>query len=302
MALQTLAELRARFVEITGRYDLQDPDDGSDNGANLYIQQASQKLYEKYDILPNKAFMAYTIPAGANLVPTPNLITPRQCYYKNSDGNKTEIGIVDRDTFETSWPDVLRGAVYEGEVSFDSDEITADGINFLAYGFYVGMTLRVSGTEDNNDDFTITAVETGKITVSQTFTTEASVTCKMAGYENTPGNPEYARPIGLGIAGYQPVYDGNIGLLFDTPFSTETLLYIEGYYEVPLVEETDKNYWTINHPLIIIFMAAYLLEITYRNTAGANDWMSALNEQLGDLEMRYEFYNNVNVIQMREGY
>lgn len=60
---------------------------------------------------------------------------------------------------------------------------------------------------------------------------------------------------------------------------------IEGkLFSDPLIEDTDKNFWTVNNPDILIKSALYELEIFYRNSEGAKDWLSSIQLDLTDME------------------
>lgn len=45
------------------------------------------------------------------------------------------------------------------------------------------------------------------------------------------------------------------------------------FYSDELVNDEDRTWWTEVHPLLLIKAAAYQIELTYRNTEGAKDWM-----------------------------
>lgn len=47
------------------------------------------------------------------------------------------------------------------------------------------------------------------------------------------------------------------------------------FYSDELINDEDRTWWTEAHPLLLIKAAALQLEITYRNTEGAKDWLGA---------------------------
>lgn len=51
-----------------------------------------------------------------------------------------------------------------------------------------------------------------------------------------------------------------------------------------LSADADQNYWTEEHEDLVVFAAAYILERFYRNSEGANDWLSALRDGLGGID------------------
>lgn len=49
--------------------------------------------------------------------------------------------------------------------------------------------------------------------------------------------------------------------------------------------DSDECYWSAEHPDLLIFAALQRLEVSYRNTAGANDWLEAVRSDLINLDM-----------------
>lgn len=47
-----------------------------------------------------------------------------------------------------------------------------------------------------------------------------------------------------------------------------------------LVDDVDESFWTRNFPELLAWAACYQLEVLYRNTEGAKDWLGAINTQL----------------------
>jgi len=50
------------------------------------------------------------------------------------------------------------------------------------------------------------------------------------------------------------------------------------FYTDALSADTDKSYWTETNELLLIFAAAFMMELSYRNTEGAKDWKNAIME------------------------
>ena len=48
------------------------------------------------------------------------------------------------------------------------------------------------------------------------------------------------------------------------------------FYTDALSLDADVSYWTETNELLLIFAAAYMMELTYRNTEGAKDWLAAI--------------------------
>ena len=75
------------------------------------------------------------------------------------------------------------------------------------------------------------------------------------------------------------------GILFvpatDASYVVET---IGHFYFTELSTNTDENFWTTSVPDTLIKAALYQLEVFYRNTEGAKDWLGALAIEGKDLE------------------
>jgi len=89
----------------------------------------------------------------------------------------------------------------------------------------------------------------------------ASTTSAIVGYMPTMSGPHYA-------------YNG---ILIGPPTDVQLHLEIHGlFYSPELTSDTEESYWSVNHPETLIRAALYELEVDYRNTQGANDWMGAI--------------------------
>lgn len=75
------------------------------------------------------------------------------------------------------------------------------------------------------------------------------------------------------------------GIIISPPTDVAAELEVFGlFYQPKLEEDADKNYWSVNHPEILLMAALYQLEVSYRNTEGAKDWMNAIRLELDGLE------------------
>ena len=60
---------------------------------------------------------------------------------------------------------------------------------------------------------------------------------------------------------------------------------VEGcFYSEPLLQDEDHNVWSERFPDTLIKAALYQLEIFYRNTEGAQDWLNSIQLDLTDAE------------------
>lgn len=57
------------------------------------------------------------------------------------------------------------------------------------------------------------------------------------------------------------------------------------FYSMELVEDTDKNYWSEMHPLLLVMAAQRYIEVTNRNSQGVRDWDVAIATELSSLNM-----------------
>jgi len=78
---------------------------------------------------------------------------------------------------------------------------------------------------------------------------------------------------------------GKRGIMVMPPTDTAITIDIFGKFKsATLSVDADVNFWTILHPEVLIKAANYELEIEYRNTEGANDWMRSILDTLRELD------------------
>lgn len=88
------------------------------------------------------------------------------------------------------------------------------------------------------------------------------------------------------------------GIIFP-PADPAGVMEITGtFYSNPLQVATDENYWSREHPMILIWGALYQLEVTYRNSEGAKDWIAAISQALTTLEFDHVEQQAINLRQM----
>ena len=134
--------------------------------------------------------------------------------------------------------------------------------------------------------------------------------------EITPGSSKYYTPISLRtypddtnvIIDY--LYDNKLtdtetedyaykGVLITPPPSENSLVEIFGLFYSPKLEnDSDTNFWSELHPEILLLGALYQLEVSYRNTSGAADWMNALMLELEGMEKDWVEEEIANVTQI----
>lgn len=75
------------------------------------------------------------------------------------------------------------------------------------------------------------------------------------------------------------------GIMWMPPTDGDYTLEVLGQFmSDPLVAETDRNYWTVQFPEILLEATNLIIEKTYRNTSGVNDRMTAIDNYLLGLD------------------
>jgi len=120
--------------------------------------------------------------------------------------------------------------------------------------------------------------------------------------ELTSGTPVYYAPAVLrpipdsltaaaseAISGFDDIlltsthYEYN-GVIFYPPADGTYTIEVWGlFYSPSLDDNDDESYWSITHPEVLLMAAMHQLEIAYRNTEGAKDWLAAINLEVGGI-------------------
>jgi hypothetical protein len=91
-----------------------------------------------------------------------------------------------------------------------------------------------------------------------------------------------------GIIGYADVmfsqhYLYN-GVIFYPPTDGTYTIEVWGlFYSPELASDTEESFWSVVHPEVLLMAAMHQLEVMYRNTEGANDWLNAINLEVSGL-------------------
>ena len=103
--------------------------------------------------------------------------------------------------------------------------------------------------------------------------------------------PENVSVINLeSFIGWIDVPSGNAhefnAILVNVPTSDKLTVMINGlFYSAELVNDTDENYWSAVHPMLLYMAAMRQVEIVNRNTQGVNDWSAAIAIDMKQLGM-----------------
>jgi hypothetical protein len=92
------------------------------------------------------------------------------------------------------------------------------------------------------------------------------------------------------FVGYVEVPSGSAheynSILLNVPVQYQSMLDIRGlFYSMELVDDTDENYWSSIHPMLLYMSAMRQVEIVNRNTQGVNDWTSAIASEMAQIGM-----------------
>lgn len=77
----------------------------------------------------------------------------------------------------------------------------------------------------------------------------------------------------------------NVGLLLMSPSDSRYTVTVFGYFRSKtLSNNTDLNFWSVNHSSVLVIASTLILEMFYRNTQGQNDAMNSLRALISPVE------------------
>lgn len=80
-------------------------------------------------------------------------------------------------------------------------------------------------------------------------------------------------------------YDYNAVIVMPPP-DEKLLIEIKGlFWSMELVRDTDQNYWSASHPMLLIMATMRQIEIINRNTQGVRDWEISIRTAMAGLGM-----------------
>ena len=75
-------------------------------------------------------------------------------------------------------------------------------------------------------------------------------------------------------------------ILLNVPTSEKIMVEVKGlYYSFELSDDTDENYWSSQHPMLLYMAAMRYAEVANRNTQGVKDWETAIGTEMRQLGM-----------------
>jgi len=227
-----LLEMRTKFIELSGRFDLvvdADNDDYTDNGADFFINEG-RKFLDRLD---------ETQKSWAS------------CFRFMETGH-----------FSVSFPYCRAIKEVWIATSIERWQLRKKRLQDMMAGYLSGLpSSRTVGTPKY-----YTPCITRNIPENATLDTmEAFV-----GFVEIPtGNAQEYNSI-----------------LVNVPVSEKCMVTINGlFYSAELVADTDKNYWSEVHPLLLYMSAMRSIEITNRNTQGVKDWEASIATEMKQLGM-----------------
>lgn len=88
-----------------------------------------------------------------------------------------------------------------------------------------------------------------------------------------PANAAYVKYLNTQISNW--LYRG---IEFSCPTNKEYMIEVIGLFNHPTLSDTIlDNWWTIQQPEVVMLAAMYHMELTYRNSEGANDYLLGIN-------------------------
>lgn len=137
--------------------------------------------------------------------------------------------------------------------------------------------LSIEGIQVSSDE--------GKVTLNHV--SEQDIKERNPDADGSTGSPKYySISTQMGNPAFGNLVDEFEGVSFRV-YPTPDVAYVadvSGRVTIPLVNDDDKNFWTINYPETLITAGQYYLERFQRNTSGMRDAMAAIRQDLRELD------------------
>ena len=223
----TLLEVRTKFIEMSGRYDLiTDTESYQDKGADFLIASGQRWLDRTFEILKNSANFYATLAANSYYLLIPECRVVKGVWA----------------TYQSGMIGALKSLTLERMRRCCS---TTAGCPYA----YAPCSVR-----------TVPEIA-GQLTVPpSTIVME----------DNFPYN----------------------AIVFNIPFQEQVSIEVNGYfYHSLLVNDTDQNFWSVEHPWVLVLAALRSMEIAQRNREGVADWETAIRSEM--LGIEYDLVDQV---------
>lgn len=97
--------------------------------------------------------------------------------------------------------------------------------------------------------------------------------------------------------------DEDLSIVFSARPSSEVTVSVWALLgSKPLQEDGDENWWSVEHPDVLIHAALFKLEQFYRNTQGAQDHLSAVDEALRGIDNEVVARESADIRQVRNSW
>ena len=223
-----LLQIRTKFRELSGRFDLVN-DDGSDNGADFFINEGRKYLDRLDETQKSWASCFRFINIGGFAAHFPHCRAIKEVWMMTT----TERWQLEKMNLQGLIADYLADQPSErtvGAPSYYSPTITR----------YIPENVTVNNFES--------------------------------------------------FLGWVDISAGNAheynSIIVDVPVEEKVAVEIKGlFYSMELVSDTDQNYWSTVHPMLLIIAALRQTEIINRNTQGVKDWEASILSDMKQLGM-----------------
>lgn len=281
--------LRTLFTTLSGRYDLVKTvgeEAFSNNGADFFIQ-GGQKLLESLVITPkSEARVLKLVEADERRASLSNCQSIHEVWARKrvelTSGNLT----IGRRYEITACDD----AVFTDDGAADNNV----GTQFTASAETVTLDAdnRVVRIDYDDDEEGCQLKPVSRQTLEVELVEDGAVAAS--------GKPCYYALDVVRDTGITEADTTIRGLLIGPPADAYYTLSVLGIFRFDLLEgDTDTNYWTDEWPTLLLYAALYTLESFYRNTAGMQDWMKAMNVIIFGIECDKVEEEVYNINQMR---
>lgn len=219
----TLIEIRTKFIELSGRYDLiTDTESYQDAGADFLIHAGQRWLDRTFEILKSTANFYASLAQDSWYLLIPECRTIKYVWA----------------TYNTGMIGELKNISLERLLALRPDIPTTSGCPHLYAPCSIRTQPEVAGQ---------TTIRPGTIIMEDNFPYNA--------------------------------------IAFEVPFSEAVSIRVQGlFYQTALVNDTDYNFWSTQHPWILVLAAMRAMEIAQRNRAGVADWETAIRSEMLGIE------------------
>ena len=219
-----LSEIRTKFVQFSGRYDLVNSDD-SDNGADFFINAGQRFLDRRIDFKKSDGKVFKKLATDSWYIALQGCRTI-ETVWASDDEERWQLEKKDMIWLHEEYADLI------------SDTTSKDPL------YYSPTTIRGVDIKDMNNLGTL-----------------------------------------FNYAMKEGAMEDYSGLIVLPPPDQAMVFEIWGkFYTNELKDDDDESYWSVVVPETLIAGALYRLEIFYRNTTGANDWLGAIDVDLLDID------------------